>query len=79
MGILRKILKIGKKSRFRDPRDPARTGFYINPSRRPPAVPGGGWLAGGPSGTPPGALRDPVRDPVPGDHSREPRGPGARG
>jgi len=40
---LSKILKNGVK--FPDPGDPGR-GFYINPSRRGPAVPGGGKKRG---------------------------------
>jgi len=64
-------------------RRPGARGFYINPSRRGPAVPGGGPLdlgvpkvrkgpSGGPWATPaPGGLQTPL--------PRKPRGPGARG
>jgi len=36
-----KIPKTAKKPGFGDPRETGRGGFYINPSRRGPAVPAG--------------------------------------
>jgi len=70
------FLKRGVKSR--DSGTPRR-GFYINPSRRGPAVPGEGFLDPRPGG---GEIRAPegsFRTPGPGTPRRVPRGPGARG
>jgi len=60
-------------------------GFYINPSRRGPAVPRGSgkgvfpaWAGVAGPGPPAGPWRDPGT-PGPRDPLREPRGPGARG
>jgi len=71
-----------KGSKIRDFPDPGR-GFYINPSRRGPAVPGEGFLDpqarrgwGQSSREAPG---EPSGTPIPGDRPGEPRGPGARG
>jgi len=71
-------------------RDSPRTGFYINPSRRPPAVPGRGPRSPGSrrgSRRPPGASSGGLETPPPGRGGQkppfsapgEPRGPGARG
>jgi len=63
-------------------RSPARAGFYINPSRRGPAVPGGvpgpreGRIGQGASRRP---FSGPPGTPGPRDRPGEPRGPGARG
>jgi len=64
-------------------------GFYINPSRRPPAVPGRGPGVPGSRGVPEGPGEPPgrSRNPAPAGEPRnpsfpgpgEPRGPGARG
>jgi len=78
-----KILKRGLKSRIPGIWRPARGGFYINPSRRGPAVPGGGWLGSSPGRGCPRAPGEPRRGlpgtPGPGDPRRVPRGPAARG
>jgi len=75
-----KILKKGLKSRIPGIWRPARGGFYINPSRRGPAVPGGGWLGSPPrEGCPraPGKLRRGLPGtPGPGDPPRFPGVPG---
>jgi len=72
-----------QKGPFPVPGTPGATGFYINPSRRGPAVPGGGWL-GGPPGEPlrglPGSPSGtPSRDPVPGDPPPGTAGPRREG
>jgi len=87
-----KVAKMAKNGHFPENRPkvgvPAR-GFYINPSRRGPAVPGvekrrdlgppgpgpGIWAPGDPAGT----LRDPWAARAFRDPPGEPRGPGARG
>jgi len=71
-----------KGSKIRDFPDPGR-GFYINPSRRGPAVPGEGFLD--PLARPgvgpglPGAPGGLSGTPDPRDRPGIPRGPGARG
>jgi len=66
-----KIPKSAKKSGFGDPRETPRGGFYINPSRRGPAVLPDGVAGQGPPGGPfwtsPGAPPGtPSRGPPPG-------------
>jgi len=74
-----KIPKTAKKSGFGDPWETPRGGFYINPSRRGPAVPGRGWLAQGPPGPLPGLPGRPLRDLGPRDPSPGTAGPRREG